>query len=264
MHQAGIPTDALHLITGQGETVGATLVKHPNVVGIAFTGSDATARLINRTLAEKEGPIISLIAETGGVNAVIVDSSALPEQVVHDVIRSTFDSAGQRCSALRVLFLQDHVADKILTMLIGAVKELKIGDPLSYDTDIGPVIDEDALRLLNNHKIFMDKKATKLFVLALPAECNQGTFVAPAVYKLNSYNEIPGEVFGPILHVIRYKENELDQVCNAINKTGYGLTLGIHSRISDRTGYIARRVNIGNICEPKPGGSCRWSTTLRW
>ena len=183
LHQAGVPPDVLHLLPGKGETVGAALVKDPRVDGVVFTGGTDTGIAINRALAARDGPIVKLIAETGGLNAMIVDSSALPEQVVDDALASAFDSAGQRCSALRVLFLQEDVAGEILRMLIGAARELKIGDPLDYATDVGPVIDEDALAALEAHKARMRKEARELLDLPLSADHAHGTYVAPAIYE---------------------------------------------------------------------------------
>ena len=245
--KAGVPEAVLQLLPGTGETVGATLVQDRRVAGIAFTGSNETASLIQRSLAARGGPIVPLIAETGGMNAMIVDSSALPEQTVRDAVRSAFDSAGQRCSALRVLFLQEDVADKVTKMLLGAMEELRIGDPLDYRTDVGPVIDEDAKAMLDAHKDKMRREAKELLNLKLPDEAAHGTFVSPAAYEISSIGVLEREVFGPILHVVRYKADRLAQVCEAINDTGYGLTLGIHSRIDTTVEEIVERVHVGNI-----------------
>jgi RHH-type proline utilization regulon transcriptional repressor/proline dehydrogenase/delta 1-pyrroline-5-carboxylate dehydrogenase len=247
MHQAGIPPDVLHLLSGRGETVGVALVKDPRVDGVAFTGGTETGLAINRALAAREGPIAKLIAETGGLNAMIVDSSALPEQVVDDALASAFDSAGQRCSALRVLFLQEDVAEETLRMLIGAARELKIGDPLDYATDVGPVIDEEARATLEAHKARMRKEARELLDLPLSEEQTQGTYVAPAIYEIPSINVLKREVFGPILHVVRFSGDRLGEVCDAINATGYGLTLGLHSRIKATADFVATRVKVGNL-----------------
>jgi len=247
MHQAGIPPDVLHLLPGRGETVGAALVKDPRVDGVAFTGGTETGLAINRALAAREGPIAKLIAETGGLNAMIVDSSALPEQVVDDALASAFDSAGQRCSALRVLFLQEDVAEETLRMLIGAARELKIGDPLDYATDVGPVIDEEARAALEAHKVRMRKEARELLDLPLSEEQAQGTYVAPAIYEIPSITMLKREVFGPILHVVRFSGDRLGEVCDAINATGYGLTLGLHSRIKATADFVAARVKVGNL-----------------
>ena len=247
MHQAGVPGDVLHFLPGGGGSVGARLTADPRVGGIAFTGSNDTARAIQTALARRTGAIVPLIAETGGINAMIVDSSALPEQVVRDAVTSAFDSAGQRCSALRVMFLQDDVAGKVLTMLTGAMRELKLGDPLDYATDIGPVIDDDARLTLNAHKSRMRREQKELLDLPLPEECKAGTFVTPAAYEIGSIGVLEREVFGPVLHVVRYGRGSLDKVCDAINATGYGLTLGIHTRIDATADYIADRIRAGNV-----------------
>jgi len=245
--QAGVPGEVLHLATGPGETVGAELVADPRTEGVVFTGSNRTAATIARALAAREGPIATLIAETGGVNAMIVDSSALPEQVARDVLASAFDSAGQRCSALRVLFLQEDVAAPMLAMILGAMEELRIGDPLDYETDIGPVIDADAKRTLDAHKAKMRGDARELIELSLPPESRYGTYVAPAVYEIDGLAALEGEVFGPILHVVRYAAGRLGEVVEAVNATGYGLTLGIHTRIEETADFIAERARVGNI-----------------
>ncbi|MGA7457309.1 MAG: aldehyde dehydrogenase family protein, partial [Methyloceanibacter sp.] len=198
-------------------------------------------------LAARDGPIAKLIAETGGLNAMIVDSSALPEQVVDDALASAFDSAGQRCSALRVLFLQDDVADATLNMLIGAARELKIGDPFDYATDVGPVIDEEARAALEAHKARMRKEARELLDLPLGEEQVHGSYVAPAIYEIPSSSMLASEVFGPILHVVRFSGDRLGDVCEAINATGYGLTLGLHSRIKATADLVAERVKVGNM-----------------
>ena len=247
LHQAGVPPDVLHLLPGKGETVGAALVKDPRVDGVVFTGGTDTGIAINRALAARDGPIVKLIAETGGLNAMIVDSSALPEQVVDDALASAFDSAGQRCSALRVLFLQEDVAGEILRMLIGAARELKIGDPLDYATDVGPVIDQDSLAALQAHKARMRKEARELLDLPLSADHAHGTYVAPAIYGIPSIGMLKREVFGPILHVVRFSGDRLGEVCDAINATGYGLTLGLHSRIKATADFVAERVKVGNM-----------------
>lgn len=247
MHEAGVPENVLHLLPGRGETVGAALVSDPSVSGVAFTGSNETARIIQRTLAQRPGPILPLIAETGGINAMIVDSTALPEQVVRDAVLSAFDSAGQRCSALRVLYLQDDIADPFLAMLLGAMEELAIGDPMDYGTDVGPVIDENAARVLENHKSRMRKTARELIDQPLPDAARFGSFVAPAAYEIEKISVLEEEVFGPILHVVRFSGDRIENVCDAINETGYGLTLGLHTRIDTRADFIARRVRAGNI-----------------
>nr|WP_225737321.1 bifunctional proline dehydrogenase/L-glutamate gamma-semialdehyde dehydrogenase PutA [Dyella acidiphila] len=247
LHEAGVPADVLQYLPGDGAVVGAALTKDPRVAGVAFTGSTETAWAINRALAARNAPIAALIAETGGQNAMIADSSALPEQIVKDVIASAFQSAGQRCSAARVLFVQEDIADKVTGMLAGAMAELKVGDPGQLSTDVGPVIDEDALKILNDHAARMDKEAKKIAEATLdPAATGNGTFFAPRAYEIPSLNILKREVFGPVLHVIRWKGSELAQVIDAINGTGYGLTLGVHSRIDDTVEYIRSHARVGN------------------
>jgi RHH-type proline utilization regulon transcriptional repressor/proline dehydrogenase/delta 1-pyrroline-5-carboxylate dehydrogenase len=247
LHAAGVPTDVLQYLPGDGATVGAALTKDPRVAGVAFTGSTETAWAINRALAARNAPIAALIAETGGQNAMIADSSALPEQIVKDVIASAFQSAGQRCSAARVLFVQEDIADKVCAMLAGAMAELKVGDPGQLSTDVGPVIDADALKILVDHAARMDKEAKKIGEVALdPALTANGTFFAPRAYEIPSLATLTREVFGPVLHVVRWNGSELKQVVEQINATGYGLTLGIHSRIDDTVDYIASHARVGN------------------
>ena len=247
LHDAGVPTDVLQFVPGDGATVGVALTRDPRVDGVAFTGSTDTAWAINRSLAARDAPIAILIAETGGQNAMIADSSALPEQVVKDVMASAFQSAGQRCSAARVLFVQEDIADKVTEMLTGAMAELSVGDPGQLSTDVGPVIDEDALKLLVDHAARMDKQARKIAGVQLdPASTAHGTFFAPCAYEIPSLDTLTHEVFGPVLHVLRWKASELAQVVDQINATGYGLTLGVHSRIDDTVEYIASHARIGN------------------
>ncbi|HEU0196394.1 MAG TPA: bifunctional proline dehydrogenase/L-glutamate gamma-semialdehyde dehydrogenase PutA [Nevskiaceae bacterium] len=246
LHASGIPDDILQLVPGDGAEIGPVLTADTRVSGVAFTGSTDTARAINRALAGRDAPIAALIAETGGQNAMIADSSALPEQLVKDVANSAFDSAGQRCSASRVLYVQDVVADKVITMLGGAMDELTVGDPALLSTDVGPVIDDDALQMLTAHAARMDKQAKLIRALELPATCANGTFFAPHAYEIPSLDALKREIFGPTLHVIRFKGDQLDKVIDQINATGYGLTLGIHSRIDETVDYIASRVRVGN------------------
>jgi RHH-type proline utilization regulon transcriptional repressor/proline dehydrogenase/delta 1-pyrroline-5-carboxylate dehydrogenase len=213
--------------------------------GVALTGSTETARRINRSLAARDAPLATFIAETGGQNAMLVDSSALPEQVVNDVISSAFHSAGQRCSALRVLFLQADVADRIIRLLAGAMQELIVGDPRKLSTDVGPVIDAGALEELQAHAATMEREFK--LVARAPLQPNQeGCFLAPCAFEIDSINSLEKEVFGPILHIVRYRARDLDQAIEAINATGYGLTLGVHSRIERTQRYIASRVLAGN------------------
>jgi len=246
MHEAGVPAKVLALLPGDGKSVGAPLVASPQVSGIAFTGSTETARGIHRVLAGKDGSIVPLIAETGGQNAMIVDSSALPEQVVTDTIASAFQSAGQRCSALRVLYLQADIADKTIEMLAGAMAELKVGDPALLSTDVGPVIDTAAASMLEAHAARMSKESRLIYECTLSDECDGGTFFAPRAFEIASIAQLEREVFGPILHVIRFRAAELDAVIDDINATGYGLTVGLHSRIDSTIDYIHARLRVGN------------------
>ena len=248
LHEAGIPEAVLQFLPGDGATVGAALTKDPRVAGVAFTGSTETARAINRALAGREsGPIATLIAETGGQNAFIADSSALPEQLVKDAMGSAFTSAGQRCSAARVLFVQDDIADKVMTMLAGAMDELKIGDPGLLSTDVGPVIDADALKILDDHAARMATEARLIKQAHAGDDTAHGTFFAPRAWELKSLDQLHKEIFGPALHVVRWKADDLDKVIDAINATGYGLTLGVHSRIDETIDRIAARVKVGNV-----------------
>ena len=247
LHQAGVPPQVLHLLPGAGELVGAALVSDARIAGIAFTGSTEVAHAINLRLAERPGPIIPFIAETGGQNVMIADSSALPEQLVDDVIRSAFNSAGQRCSALRVLFVQDEAAERVLEMLSGAMAELRIGDPMRLNTDIGPLIDAQALNTLNAHAARMSGIGKLIAQTPTPRDLAQGHYFAPRAFEIDGLAHLRGEVFGPILHVIRYRADQLHKVCAAINAMGYGLTLGVHSRIEARIEEICARVRVGNI-----------------
>ena len=243
---AGIPGDVLHLLPGDGETVGAALVADPRIAGVAFTGSTETGRAINQSLAARPGPIAPLIAETGGQNAMIVDSSALAEQVVADTLVSAFDSAGQRCSALRLLYVQDDIADRLLPMLAGAMAELRIGDPALLATDVGPVIDEPARQALERHAARMAREGRLLYQCPLPAGTEHGTFFAPRAFEIDNAGRLEREVFGPILHVVRWRADRLDAVCDEIAATGYALTLGIHSRIDETVRHVLSRLGVGN------------------
>jgi RHH-type proline utilization regulon transcriptional repressor/proline dehydrogenase/delta 1-pyrroline-5-carboxylate dehydrogenase len=247
LHEAGVPPGVLHLLPGDGPRIGAALFADPLLAGVAFTGSTDAANAINRALAARSGPIATLIAETGGQNAMIVDSTALPEQVARDALASAFDSAGQRCSALRVLFVQDDVADRMLNILLGAMDELKLGDPMRLDTDVGPVIDEDARAMLERHVARMTGEAKLLRKLAVPAELSDGVFFPPYAFELDSLDRLKREVFGPVLHVIRYSADSLGRVCDAINATSFGLTLGVHSRIEETADFVRARVHAGNV-----------------
>ncbi len=246
LHEAGIPKDVLHLLPGNG-TIGAALVKDPRIKGIAFTGSNDTARAIQKALAERPGGMVPFIAETGGLNAMIADSSALPEQVVRDAVSSAFDSAGQRCSAARVLFVQEEIATRTAAMLTGAIAELQTGDPFDYATDIGPVIDETSQDALEAHKLKMQRVGRELIDVMLPEPCRAGTFVTPAAYEIDRMDILDREVFGPILHIVRFPRGGLDKVVSAINASGFGLTLGLHSRIETVASYVAEHARVGNL-----------------
>ncbi|MGE3064934.1 MAG: bifunctional proline dehydrogenase/L-glutamate gamma-semialdehyde dehydrogenase PutA [Hyphomicrobiaceae bacterium] len=246
LHEAGVPHGVLHLLPGRGD-VGAALVRDRRVAGVAFTGSNETAWAIQKALADRRAAIVPFIAETGGMNAMIADSSALPEQVVRDAVRSAFDSAGQRCSAARVLFVQDDVAEPMIRMLVGAVEMLEVGDPLAYATDVGPVIDEDAQDGLDAHKLRMQREGKELIDLALPDACRAGTYVTPAVFEIPRLDVLTRETFGPILHVVRFAGGRLREVVEAINATGYGLTLGVHSRIGGVADFVAEHARVGNL-----------------
>ncbi len=246
LHEAGVPGAALNLLPGDGPRLGAILLADPRIAGVAFTGSTDTAAGIARQLAARTGPIVPLIAETGGQNALIADSSALPEQLVADVLTSAFDSAGQRCSALRVLCLQADIAERVIAMLEGAMRELAIGDPALIATDIGPVIDEAARAALEAHAARKRRAGRPICELKLPPGTEYGCFFAPRAFEIPSLGLLTGEVFGPILHVVRWHGDRLDQVLDAIDATGYGLTLGIHSRIDDTVRAIRARLRVGN------------------
>jgi RHH-type proline utilization regulon transcriptional repressor/proline dehydrogenase/delta 1-pyrroline-5-carboxylate dehydrogenase len=242
LHEAGVPASVLHLVPGDGR-IGAALVAHRDVAGVVFTGSTEVARSINRALAAKDGAIVPLIAETGGINAMIVDATALPEQVADDVVMSAFRSAGQRCSALRLLFVQDDVADRMIEVISGAARELKVGDPGDPATHIGPVIDADAKQQLEAHIARMKKQARVHYAGATP----DGNYVAPHIFELSDAGQLTEEIFGPILHVVRYRADHLDRVLQSIERSGYGLTLGIHSRIDDTVDAVIARLAVGNV-----------------
>ncbi len=246
LHRSGVPGAVLRLVPGRGEIVGAALVADRRVRGVLFTGSTEVARAINRTLAERGGEA-SLVAETGGQNAMIVDSSALPEQVVQDVLASAFDSAGQRCSALRVLCLQEEIADRVLDMLRAAMTELRVGDPMRLETDVGPVIDAEARGRLVAYVERMRAAGHSVFQPALPAACEHGRFVPPTLIGIDAIGVLEGEVFGPVLHVLRYAGDRLDALVTDINATGYGLTLGVHSRIDETVARVVVGARVGNI-----------------
>ncbi|MGX1124862.1 trifunctional transcriptional regulator/proline dehydrogenase/L-glutamate gamma-semialdehyde dehydrogenase [Pseudomonas sp. HLS-6 TE3448] len=250
--EAGIPEGVLQLLPGRGESVGARLVGDERVKGVMFTGSTEVARLLQRNIAgrlDNQGRPIPLIAETGGQNAMIVDSSALTEQVVMDVVTSAFDSAGQRCSALRVLCLQEDSADRVIEMLKGAMAEYRMGNPERLSVDIGPVIDAEAKAGIEKHIQGMREKGRSVYQVAIAdaEECKRGTFVMPTLIELESFDELQREIFGPVLHVVRYKRKEMDQLIDQINGSGYGLTLGVHTRIDETIAKVVGSVNAGNV-----------------
>ncbi len=245
IHQAGIPAQVFQLVLGSGSQIGNQLCQNPAITGVVFTGSTQTAQIINLNLANrKQAAIATLIAETGGQNCMIADSSCLPEQLVKDVINSAFLSAGQRCSALRVLFIQNDVADKVITMLQGAMDELSVGNPQLFSTDLGPVIDEKALDILQQHQAQMAAQGRLIKALDVPVL--KGHYFAPQAFEINDINVLKQEIFGPFLHVIRYQASALDEVIDAINSTGFGLTTGIHSRIDDTIEHVVSRIQAGN------------------
>jgi RHH-type transcriptional regulator, proline utilization regulon repressor / proline dehydrogenase / delta 1-pyrroline-5-carboxylate dehydrogenase len=245
LREAGVPREVLHLLPGDGPSVGAPLVADPRVAGVAFTGGTETARAIARAIAARPGPLVPLVAETGGINAMVVDSSALPEQVVQDALTSAFGSAGQRCSALRVLCLQEEVADRVLEMLAGAAAELRVGDPLDPATDIGPVIDEEAREGLESW--CRDLRGEPLFRVPVPPGLEgRGAFFAPRAYTLPSVRALTREVFGPVLHVVRWRRGALDALLDDVAASGFALTLGVHSRIESVQRQVAERLRVGN------------------
>ncbi|MCP1726350.1 RHH-type proline utilization regulon transcriptional repressor/proline dehydrogenase/delta 1-pyrroline-5-carboxylate dehydrogenase [Natronospira proteinivora] len=246
LHKAGIPGEVLNFLPSRGSTIGKVVTPDERIIGVAFTGSTETAHVVNQTLAQRKGVIPTLIAETGGQNAMLVDSSALPEQVADDVVQSAFHSAGQRCSALRVLFLQEEIAPRVLEILSGYMDTLIVGDPALLRTDIGPVIDDKAYKGLKEHVEWVKTQGKLIKEAPLSAECANGTFLAPVAVEIDDISLLEREQFGPVLHVVRYKAKDLDKVIDSINKTGYGLTLGIHTRIDSEADYIQRRIKVGN------------------
>ena len=246
MIEAGFPAGVIQLLPGKGAEIGHALTSHPDIAGVAFTGSTATAQRINQTLAERDAEPVPFIAETGGQNAMIVDSTALPEQVVRDVLRSAFASAGQRCSALRVLYVQADIADRIIELIEGAMQELSVGLPYLHSTDVGPVIDSKAKQTLLEHIEHMTKTQRKVAQLALGNVCQYGDFVAPTAFEISDISCLTEEKFGPILHIVRFKAKELADVVNQINQTGYGLTMGVHSRNETTYRWIEKNARVGN------------------
>ncbi|NNE63213.1 MAG: aldehyde dehydrogenase family protein, partial [Gammaproteobacteria bacterium] len=244
IHESGLPPSVLQLLPGSGAVVGDALTRHPAVAGICFTGSTATAQRINRNMAGSLPAEAPLIAETGGLNAMIVDSTALPEQVVRDVVASAFQSAGQRCSALRMLYLQKDVADKFLEMLFGAMDELRVDDPWYLHSDVGPVIDMAAKEKIDGHCRKMEARGRLLKQLPAP---ESGIYVGPTVIKVDGIEDLEEEIFGPVLHIATFNAEKIDKVVDAINAKGYGLTFGLHTRVDNRVEQIVKRIKVGNI-----------------
>ncbi|MET0291174.1 MAG: bifunctional proline dehydrogenase/L-glutamate gamma-semialdehyde dehydrogenase PutA, partial [Steroidobacteraceae bacterium] len=246
LHEAGIPAEVLALTPSSGAMFGRLAFEHPALAGVVVTGSTTTATAIHRALAARDGPIVTLIAETGGLNAMIADATALPEQLVDDAVASAFTSAGQRCSALRVLYVQSEIADRVIGMLIGAMRLLRIGDPADASTDVGPVISAAARERLELHANNLQARGQRLFACELLPDTALGQFVAPQLFELRSFDELRTEEFGPLLHVIRYGTEDLAEVIAAIRGTGYGLTFGVHSRIEAFADFVASQVGAGN------------------
>ena len=245
MHEAGVPEEVLQLVLGAGD-VGAALTKNLNINGVIFTGSTEVAKLINQSLSAREDLPV-LIAETGGQNAMIVDSTALAEQVCADVLNSAFDSAGQRCSALRILCLQEDIADHMVAMIKGAMDELRVDNPMELTTDVGPVIDAEAQGNLLAHIEKMKTAAKSYHQIKLPENADKATFVAPVLFELDNLNQLQREVFGPVLHVVRFRADQLGELIKQINSKGYALTHGIHSRINRTVEFVQENIEAGNI-----------------
>ena len=246
MKEAGFPAGTIQLLPGRGAEIGSALTSHDAIAGVAFTGSTPTAQRINVSLASRNAKPVPFIAETGGQNAMIVDSTALPEQVVRDVIRSAFASAGQRCSALRVLYIQEDIADRVIGLIHGAMDELSVGIPHLHKTDVGPVIDQNAKQKLMTHLENMTKTQKKVAQLSLGADCEHGDFVPPSAFEIDDISCLKEEQFGPVLHIVRFKASELAKVVDQINQTGFGLTMGIHSRNETTYRWIEKHVRVGN------------------
>ena len=244
MHEAGVPAAAIQLLPGDGPAVGAPLTADPRIAGVCFTGSTEVAQIINRSMAGHLAPDAPLIAETGGLNAMIVDSTALPEQAVKDIVASAFQSAGQRCSALRILYVQKDVADKVLAMLSGAMDELQLGDPWHLSSDIGPVIDDEAFQTITAYCGNLEEDGRLIKTIAAP---EGGRFVAPSVFRVSGIDDMDREIFGPVLHVATFAADEIDEVIDRINAKGYGLTFGLHTRVDSRVQQIVDRARVGNL-----------------
>ncbi|RWF96640.1 MAG: L-glutamate gamma-semialdehyde dehydrogenase, partial [Mesorhizobium sp.] len=244
LREAGVPEDIIQLLPGDGASVGAPLTADPRIAGVCFTGSTEVAKLIEKQLAETAAPDAMLIAETGGLNAMIVDSTALPEQAVRDILASAFQSAGQRCSALRVLYVQKDVEKKMLAMLKGAMEALNVGDPWLISTDVGPVIDDEAQASIGD---YCKKKGLEGRLIAKLEAPAAGRFVAPHVFRVKGIEEMEREVFGPVLHVATFDADDIDAVIAGINRKGYGLTFGLHTRIEGRVQHFVDGIHAGNI-----------------
>lgn len=246
MFEAGVPADAIQLLLGSGTEIGPRLLSDTRVSGVAFTGSTATAQVINQTLAARDCAIAPVIAETGGLNVMIVDSTALLEQVVRDVLRSAFASAGQRCSALRAIFIQEDVADHFIALLRGAMAELQVGDPRLHQTDVGPVIDQKARTKLEAHLSWLQQHGKFIAQAHSTPQQQAGDYILPTAYEIDHFSLLKEEQFGPLLHVIRFDAAELDQLIEEVNRSGYGLTLGIHSRNESMYRHIEQQLRVGN------------------
>lgn len=246
-HEVGIPGEVLQFLPGRGRVIGNTLTQENSLAGVCFTGSTGTAQTINKALAARTGAIIPFVAETGGQNTMIVDSTALPEQAVTDIVASAFKSAGQRCSALRVLYIQEEIADRVISLIQGAVKELSVGNPLEYKTDVGPVINKAAKDGLDAHIKTITQTGKLVAQAPMSADTSKGSFVIPTAIEIDSISQLDQEHFGPILHIVRFKRKDLDKVIDDINGTGFGLTFGIHSRNESFFNAIAKRLNVGNV-----------------
>jgi len=247
MHAAGIPEAAIQLLPGDGPTVGGPLCSDPGIAGVCFTGSTEVAQIINRAMARNAAPDAPLIAETGGLNAMIVDSTALPEQAVRDVIASAFQSAGQRCSALRVLYVQKDVENRLLEMLTGAMDALTVGNPWNLETDVGPVIDAEAQSTIEAHCSKMEAEGRLIHKLPLAADLSEGRFVAPVAYRIDGIGNLAHEVFGPVLHVASFEAGEIEDLLGRINARGYGLTFGLHTRVDERVQRVVDGAEVGNL-----------------
>ena len=246
LHAAGVPADALQLLHGPGETIGAALVAQPGVAGVVFTGSTQVAKIIQRALAAKDGAIVPLIAETGGINAMVVDSSALPEQVVDAVGISAFRSAGQRCSALRLLCVHESIADGVIEMVQGAARELQAGDPADLATDVGPVIDQEACDAIQRQIQRLRQEATVLVQPDASVQATLPNLIAPHAFEVARIADVQSEIFGPVLQIVRWRGDPADVVAQ-VNALGYGLTMGIQTRIDSRAQTLAHAAHIGNV-----------------